>query len=435
MLLVAAVVGFGVPSVSLFAPDIAYAQEERKPKSLLELLFGRNLLKKRNKQNANTAAPAKRVTVKQSPSRSTQRSSNTVSAKNRAAAAKVAAAQEVEKNEDAAKILVVGDFMASHLADGLTSMFAENPSLRVVDRSVALSGLVRDDVHDWPATVAAMISEVKPIAVVALVGMNDRQLIRTGGKRLDKLSSDWQSEYDRRADGLAANVREQGVPMIWVGLLPVSRTSMNNDYLKFNEVYRSTVERYGGSFVDVWDGFVDDEGRYVRSGPDINGQIVSLRRSDGINLTASGKIKLGFYVEKAIKKLTGFGKDALVSSLSGVGDYQLPGQSEYDPATTGQTVVIALAGASADGGNALEGDADFLNDASARDSLSFELVSRGMSAQPHPGRVDSNWGRPSFDVGRTETPEPVLANMRGMNFRALGDLPPLPAATGDTAIQ
>ena len=415
-----AVVGVVLPDVSPISADVAHAQSQGQRKTLLELLFGRNIFKKRDRQEVKRSSPAKRVTV----GGGGRSSGSRVLSQNKVAAAKLAAAQQVEKDEDAAKILVVGDFMAGHLAAGLQSMFSENPGITIVERSVALSSLVRDDVHDWPARIGGIVEEVKPIAVVLLVGMNDRQMIRTGGKRIQKLTPEWQTQYDARTNALANNIRRQRVPLIWVGLPPVSRSSMNADYLKFNETYRATVERFGGLFVDVWDGFVDDQGRYVRSGPDVNGQIVSLRISDGINMTASGKIKLGFFVEKAIKKVTGFGKDSLVSALGNVGDFQFLGAPQYDPAGTGKTVVMALGNPNADGGEALEGGADILSDVSARESTSFQLVSRGVSAQPRDGRIDAAWGKPAFDLGQTETPEPYLANMRGMSFRSFRD--PLP---------
>ena len=100
---------------------------------------------------------------------------------------------------------------------------------------------------------------------------------------------------------LHAIFAKSAIPMIWVGLPPVSKGNMNTDYLKFNEIYRQTVEAYGGVYVNVWDGFVDTEGRYVRAGPDVNGQIVALRRADGINMTQAGYDKLAFFAEKAVK--------------------------------------------------------------------------------------------------------------------------------------
>ena len=47
-----------------------------------------------------------------------------------------------------------------------------------------------------------------------------------------------------------------------------------------------------GEFVDVWDGFVDDSGRFTTQGPDFEGQIRRLRTADGVHFTKSGARKL-----------------------------------------------------------------------------------------------------------------------------------------------
>lgn len=416
----------GVPDVPVVGGFQAHAQENpAKPKNLFDLLFGGALRKNRQPPPRASAPPkAKRVKIKPRKTQRKKAAKKSRPAKQRSQqqTAKAAAPpKKVEKNADAATILVIGDFMAGHLYDGLRVILAENPAVQLVDRSVALSGLVRDDVHDWPNSVGAMIETVKPVAVIALVGMNDRQMIRTSGGGFNKLTDAWKSEYERRVDRLARETRERQVPMIWVGLPPVSRSSMNADYLVFNEYYRTTVETYGGLFVDVWDGFSDDNGRYVRSGPDVNGQIVALRTSDGINMTRNGKEKLGFYAEKAVKRVTGFGKDALLASADVLAEPAFADQSLYDPAGTGETMVIALGSPAADGGVRLEGSEGFLKANDAGESNSYALVAKGIAAQPKRGRVDSAWGKPTFDLAQSETPEPVLANRRGISFKSSFD--------------
>ncbi|WP_075997379.1 SGNH/GDSL hydrolase family protein [Salaquimonas pukyongi] len=431
--LVVAVAGFALPESMPFGVDQSYAQQTKgKRKNLFELLFGKALKQQRERKKraaAKRAAKQAKKKVKQKNSSSTTASRTTRRKTARKTAAAAPAVKVVEKNEDAAKVLVIGDFMAGQLALGLEQMFAENPGLVTVDKSVALSGLVRDDVQNWPSVIGDLIEETKPIVVVTLVGMNDRQQMRTQGGRLAKLSDPWKAEYKQRVDGLAEAVRSKRLPMIWVGLPPVSKNSMNADYLVFNEYYRTAVESAGGAFVDVWQGFVDEEGRYVRSGPNINGQIVSLRRSDGINMTASGYEKLAFFTEKAIKRMTGFGKDALVSSLVSVGLPDGFKQDQYDPAGTGKTVVIALGNPAADGANALEGGEGFLTASDARQSTSFELVAKGLGTSPKDGRIDSAWGKPSFSLPKGETPEPVLANIRGISLKSYLD-EPAPALEG-----
>ena len=433
--LIVAVAGFALPEVVPLGVDYAHAQQQGKRKNLFELLFGKALKQQRERRARAAANRAAANAKKQqaAAARSSSQNAARTSGSNSGNGGAVAAApvKVVEKNEDAAKVLVIGDFMAGQLASGLERMFSENPGLVTVDRSVALSGVVRDDVQNWPSTVGDMIEETKPIVVVALVGMNDRQQMRLQSGRVPKLSDEWKAEYKTRVDGLAEAVRGKRVPMIWVGLPPVSKNSMNADYLVFNEYYRTAVESAGGIFVDIWHGFVDEEGRYVRSGPNINGQIVPLRRADGINMTASGDEKLAFFAEKAIKRMTGFGKDALVSSLVSVGLPDGFKQDQYDPAGTGKTVVIALGNPAADGGNALEGGEGFLTASDARQSTSFDLVAKGLGTKPQQGRIDSEWGNPSFSLPKGETPEPVLANIRGISLKSIFDEPV--AAEGEDA--
>ena len=72
----------------------------------------------------------------------------------------------VEKTPDSRVILVIGDFMASGLAEGLDTAFAANPAIRIVERANGSSGFVRDDVYNWPEQVKSLIETEKPAAAV-----------------------------------------------------------------------------------------------------------------------------------------------------------------------------------------------------------------------------------------------------------------------------
>lgn len=67
------------------------------------------------------------------------------------------------------------------------------------------------------------------------------------------------------------------MPLLWVGLPAFQSTSLSADLVGFNRLYRSHIEKYGGEFVDVWDGFVDEAGKFVITGYDMNGQQARLR--------------------------------------------------------------------------------------------------------------------------------------------------------------
>ncbi len=289
--------------------------------------------------------------------------------------------------------------MADGLHWGLEQAYASNPNAVFVNKASGLSGVVRDDVVNWPEALGQFIEEFKPAAVVMLVGMNDRQQMRLASGRVAKLSDPWKVEYDQRVDAAVKAVRSRNVPLIWLGLPPVKSGAMNTDYLVFNEVYRTKVEAGGGRFVDVWDGFTNAEGQFVSAGPDINGQIVRLRNSDGINMTRSGMSKLAFYAEKELRRTLGLGAESEIASLSPDGSLAVP-EPQYDPAATGRTIVIGLDSPQADGGDELEGAEGFLEDKSSGSSMSHALVEKGAAYEPRPGRIDAGWGPPQAAPGK-----------------------------------
>src|SRR5206468_3448003 len=81
----------------------------------------------------------------------------------------------------------------------------------------------------------------------------------------------------RRIDATIAALKSAGVPVMWVGLPSQRGTKASADSSYLNELYRSRAEKAGIVYVDIWDGFVDEAGRYSAQGPDYEGQIRRLR--------------------------------------------------------------------------------------------------------------------------------------------------------------
>lgn len=202
-------------------------------------------------------------------------------------------------------VLVVGDFLGAGLAEGLKEAYAESPGVRIVDRTNGSSGFVRDDFYNWNAKIVPILEEVEPKIVVVMIGSNDRQQIVVDGERAEPRSEAWTREYKRRVKSFIAAIRQPRLPLVWTGLPPFKSSRMSSDMLAFNDIYKRMVEDAGGAFVDIWEGFVDENGNFVFNGPDINGQRAQLRGSDGINLTRAGKRKVAFYVEKPLNKMLG----------------------------------------------------------------------------------------------------------------------------------
>lgn len=368
----------------------AHAQrnfQRRQMPNLLDMLFGGGL----RKQRQNQIRRIDRIKRKKLDTRRVIVGRNTGAAR---IASQPAPKVIVQKSETADTVLVVGDFLADGLNWGLEQAYSENPDVVFVDKSSGLSGLVRDDVVDWPVRTSELIDEVSPVAVVVAVGMNDRQQIRTGGSRIAKLTDEWKKEYVGRIERLVKTVRDRNLPLIWLGLPPVGSSRMTTDYLVFNEMYRTAVDAAGGEFVDVWDGFTNAEGAFISAGPDINGQIVRLRNSDGINMTNAGKRKLAFYAEKALRRLTGIGSSSINAALLGSLNQDVITAPEYDPAKSGKTAVISLDDPVADGTAELDGAIGFTKAGTDESATSYDLVAKGLAFAPWEDRIDAQWGLP-----------------------------------------
>jgi hypothetical protein len=233
----------------------------------------------------------------------------------------------VGKRPDARMVLVVGDFLGSGLAEGLTTAFTQNANIKIVDRTSGSSGFVREDFLNWPEKVGELITKERPAAIVVMIGANDRQQMLVDGTRETVRSENWNKEYAERAGELAKAIAARKVPFLWVGMPSFKASKTMLDMLAFNDIYRAAATSTGGEFVDIWDGFVDENGAYMPTGPDINGQPARLRANDGINLARPGKRKVAFYVEKPLYRLLGLdpGAPGAATALSTRPAYRIMG--------------------------------------------------------------------------------------------------------------
>lgn len=295
----------------------------------------------------------------------------------------------VEKLENARKILVVGDFLANGTADGLTAAFSQAPGVVVVDRTNGSSGLVRDDYYDWPGQARGIVEEVQPSIVVVQLGSNDRQQLLVDGNREPVRSISWVAEYERRTQSLIDALGGGKTPLLWVGLPAFKSPSMTTDMVALNGVIRKQVEKAGGEFIDIWDGFVDEEGKFIFTGSDINGQQVRLRGSDGINVTKAGRRKIAFYAEKSIRRLLGDAANEGVSVLDSANfpEIFMPPAPGENAAAIQRTLPVAMTDPALDGGSALLGEMPAT--AGLVRSPRDQLVIDGVLPDPPQGRVDN----------------------------------------------
>lgn len=352
--------------LALAAPAVlAQDQQPRRPRNLFEFLFGsrERVIEQRVPQR-----PAARQRPQAKPSQTH---------------ARPPAEPEtpvVEKSQTARTVLVVGDFMGSGLAEGLSVAFAQNPEIKVIDRTKGSSGFAREDYYDWPKEIKPLIEADKPAAIVVMLGSNDRQQIRVGDVREQPLTEGWTKEYQARSAAFADAMKASKIPFVWVGQPPFKPKKMLSDMLAFNDMYRQAAEGAGGTFVDIWDGFVDENGAFVTDGPDMNGQPVRLRSNDGINMSKAGKRKLAFYVEKPLYKILGItGSGAPAPDV-------LPQAGPQSRMPVDRTLPVSLNDPELDGAGELLGQriAPKIKAHTAAERLAIE----GIAPEATPGRAD-----------------------------------------------
>lgn len=258
-------------------------------------------------------------------------------------------------------VVVLGDGMADWLAYGLEEAFADAPEVGIVRKSKVHSGLLRYDARsdlDWWHAARDLLAPEKPNYVIMMLGVSDRQNLRPQdiAKEADKKEADkkadakdpkdqaanpaapdqsaqnkdaedseqsivapeptgkrgagalefrgdqWEKIYTRRIDDTIAALKSKGVPVFWVGLPSIRGIKSTADTVYLNDLYRARAEKAGAVYIDVWDGFIDEGGKYTNFGPDFEGQMRRLRAGDGVYFTKYGARKLAHYVERELRR-------------------------------------------------------------------------------------------------------------------------------------
>jgi hypothetical protein len=210
----------------------------------------------------------------------------------------------------------------------------------------------------------------------------------------------WAESYSRRIDEMIGALSTGGVPVVWIGLPAMrgARTTDDNSYL--NELYRKRAEKAGITYVNVWDGFVDDRGQYTPQGPDFEGQIRRLRSSDGVHFTKYGAEKLAHYIEHDVRRALKRGISVAVPSSE---------EPNVEGAGTRSVIgpVVPLNDNAVDSGELL--GAHNGPPAATSESIATRVMSRGDAIPAAAGRADDfSWPRANANASIPATVEVVL---------------------------
>ncbi|MGH6672895.1 MAG: SGNH/GDSL hydrolase family protein [Xanthobacteraceae bacterium] len=248
-------------------------------------------------------------------------------------------------------VAVVGDSMADWLAYGLEEIYADQPQIGIVRDVRLYSGLVRyeprNETLQWSQAIKDTLAAQKPAAIVVMLGLSDRLPLRApppaqtapspqkgkdgkstsqtqsgaaqkpsaqaaaavrpgrpaSGESYDFRTDEWAKLYAKRIDDMIAALKSMNVPVLWVGLPAIRGTRSTADMSYLDELYHEAADRAGITYVDIWDGFVDEDGRYSVEGPDFEGQTRRLRTADGVHFTKYGALKLAHLVDQDLSRV------------------------------------------------------------------------------------------------------------------------------------
>lgn len=229
---------------------------------------------------------------------------------------------------------------------------------------------------------------------------------RTGGGVYEFRDPRWVELYNKKIDEMIAVLKTKGVPILWVGLPAVRGPKATSDMLFLDALYRDAAGKAGITYVDLWDGFVDESGRFMQQGPDFEGQIRRLRSYDGVFFTKAGARKLAHYVEREIRRV--LSARAVPVALPSDTD------SQEAPLRPGAPGPRPLAGpvvplvASSVGGDELLGGAG--TRPAAVDALAARTLVKGEPLSAPPGRAD-DFAWPRREVGKLEAPAGESGNV------------------------
>jgi hypothetical protein len=232
----------------------------------------------------------------------------------------------------------------------------------------------------------------------------------------------WVELYAKKIEEMIGVLKSKGVPVLWVGLPAVRGAKATADMLFLDSLYRDSAGKAGITYVDVWDGFVDEAGRFLQQGPDFEGQIRRLRSYDGVYFTRPGARKLAHYVEREITRLLAARSApiALPTEPATPDANALPGQPAPRPLAG---PILPLVASSVGTDQLLGGPG---SRPAAVDALAARTLVKGEPLAPPAGRAD-DFVWPRREVGREQAKgETPVASVSPDGTVAAPGTPPKP---------
>lgn len=254
-------------------------------------------------------------------------------------------------NGDRYRVVVLGDTLGEGLWAGLYRAFEDDATIEFIQQSKRSTGFARIDSFDWNKELADLLKNDTYQIAVVMFGA-EGQPIKSGRDWLKVGSDGWRKIYGQRVEAFIKKLRQANVAVYWMGLPVMRSPGQSSDAEAMNDLFREKAFINGAKFIDTWNGFTDEGGRYSPYGPDMTGQVKRLRANDGVHFTMRGYLKLAHFVEKELRRDLNLAKIERNIPLAGNEEEQakamgrdvIPGRSDPaqpSPPTTEQVEAAA----------------------------------------------------------------------------------------------
>lgn len=200
------------------------------------------------------------------------------------------------KGKEQYTLFIFGDAFGGGLWAGLNRIAKNHPRLKINGRYREGSGLARPNIYDWKARLPRTLENREIDIALIFIGANDAQDMRIDGQYLVFNSPEWKAAYTANVETMIAQLKERNIAIYWLEQAPVAQEVLDIRLQTISKIHRELAAKYGIRFVEIRANFTTADGKFTKTGADINGNIARLRTHNGIRFIKAGNNKLAAIV-------------------------------------------------------------------------------------------------------------------------------------------
>ena len=240
------------------------------------------------------------------------------------------------------EVFFAGDSMMEGVAPHI-AQWLKKQGVRSTNRSIKSTGLTNPNAktRDWPAEVENALRNARTKLVVVFLGPNDPWDMRVPGSKrfLRYASPEWEAEYRSRIRRILDAAESKGARVIWMGMPPMRKATLNEQMVYLDGVMRSEVGTRA-IYVPTRPLLSSPKGGYADR-VTVDGRVIGVRAKDGVHFTPAGQRLLARAVQAHIRIMPAKAAAAAPAHLAAASAPSLPASKQTAPSAPASTPLAA----------------------------------------------------------------------------------------------